>query len=294
MHPSVPGIARVAGGQRRTHLAPRSGATGGCGRRGRRAGYPGGGQDLPQDCEIVEAPITAPERFDAGLVVAPPSERAPELGHPAHGGAHIHRRGRRLPAAGVGRRQCRPLGRTPDGGTQGLRRFVSQVGPPPKTPGDDPRDGQRPVPAVDAFERAVFTVTAILEDVMIRLDPPAIGVVTPDRFRRGQIVRSIRAMGGVPSGGNSSRTPTTTVEAGNCSARRCRPTRAVRVGASSCRGATPAGVSRAGGSAPVAHNHPVASTNRRRSRAARTKPSRPVAVTWQRHRTRPVPGRPPG
>ena len=138
------------------------------------------------------------------------------------------------------------------------------------------------------------TVTATLEDVLPLLDPPAIGVVTPDRFRRGQIVRSIRAMGGVPSGGNSSRTPTATVEAGNCSARRCRPTRAVRVGASSCRGATPAGFSRAGWSAAGARQYPVASTNRRRSRATRTKPSRPVAVTWQRHRTRPVPGRPPG
>jgi hypothetical protein len=164
-----------------------------------------------------------------------------------------------------------------------------------QTPGDDPIGGQRPVLAVDVFERAVFTVTAILEDVMVLLDPPAIGVVTPDRFRRGQVVRSIHAMGGVPSGGDSSRTPmAVTVGAGNSSARRCRPTRAVGVGASSCRGATPAGFSRAGWSAAGARQYPVASTNRRRSRATRTKPSRPVAVTWQRHRTRPVPGRPPG
>jgi hypothetical protein len=44
-------------------------------------------QDLPHHREIFEAPIAAPERFDARFAVAPPRQKTPELGNPAHRGA---------------------------------------------------------------------------------------------------------------------------------------------------------------------------------------------------------------
>jgi hypothetical protein len=41
------------------------------------SGLPRRGRDLSQDREIVEAPRTAPEGVDAGVVVAPPAENPP-------------------------------------------------------------------------------------------------------------------------------------------------------------------------------------------------------------------------
>lgn len=124
-------------------------------------------QALPQDREIFEAPIPAPKGFDPGLAIAASPETAAPLRNPPHGGAQIPRRGRRIPAAGVGGIPGRPLGGTQNGGTGGLRLLASEVGPPQQAPGDAAIPRQRPVPAVKRFAREVLAGASTLQDVKV-------------------------------------------------------------------------------------------------------------------------------